>query len=264
MTPALEVVRTLEGLSFHAWPAAVVEPLDGWQLRCNDGVTRRANSVWPNAAQGRLSLAEKLTRVEDFYFGRGLPAYYHLSPAAEPADLDAILAERGYRRTAPTLVQTAGVDVVLARTDRRKHAVAVAERLGDAWMAAYAEAEEMSESEARGRRAILERVAGKAGYASVTDDQGVKAVGLGVCEAGWLGIFSMSTRPAFRRRGAATAVLHELTRWGRGRGATQVYLQVMEDNPAAQAVYERAGFTTAYGYHYRRRAAGKEGRATWE
>jgi ribosomal protein S18 acetylase RimI-like enzyme len=263
MTAALDLVRAVEGLAFRAWPAAVVEPLDGWLLRCNEGVTRRANSVWPNHAHGRLSLAEKLTRVEDYYFGRGLPALYAISPAADPADLDALLAARGYRRTAPTLVQTAGMDVVLAHTDPGPHSLAVAERMQDAWMAAYAEAEEMSEAEARGRRAILERVAGKAGYALVSDGTRVRAVGLGVVEAGWLGIFSMSTQPAFRRRGAATALLHGLAAWGRGRGASQVYLQVMEDNPAAQAVYERAAFTTRYGYHYRTRAPGREGMATW-
>ena len=61
----------------------------------------------------------------------------------------------------------------------------------------------------------------------------------------------MATQPAFRRQGAAGAILHALARWGQAHGATQIYLQVMQDNQPALALYAGAGFETLYRYHYR-------------
>jgi ribosomal protein S18 acetylase RimI-like enzyme len=66
-----------------------------------------------------------------------------------------------------------------------------------------------------------------------------------------VGVFGMATVPAFRRRHAATAVLDALAAWGQERGASRLYLQVMQDNLPALALYERAGFTTLYEYYYR-------------
>jgi predicted GNAT family acetyltransferase len=63
----------------------------------------------------------------------------------------------------------------------------------------------------------------------------------------------MGTRPEARRRGAATAVLHGLARWAAAQGCPHLYLQVETDNDAARTLYARAGFTDAYGYHYRTR-----------
>jgi len=77
------------------------------------------------------------------------------------------------------------------------------------------------------------------------------AVGLGVVEAGWVGIFCMATLPAFRRQGAGAAVLRSLAEWGRQQGAEQVYLQVTEANVEARPLYAKAGFEMLYTYHYR-------------
>jgi ribosomal protein S18 acetylase RimI-like enzyme len=76
------------------------------------------------------------------------------------------------------------------------------------------------------------------------------AAGRGVVDSGWLGIFNMATLPAFRRRGAASAILAALAKWASSLGATNSYLQLEADNAAAPALYEKAGFTTAYEYSY--------------
>ncbi|NJN44821.1 MAG: GNAT family N-acetyltransferase [Anaerolineae bacterium] len=61
----------------------------------------------------------------------------------------------------------------------------------------------------------------------------------------------MSTDIDFRRRGLATAVLQGLAKWGKEVGASNMYLQVMENNPGAKALYKKLGFETLYHYHYR-------------
>jgi GNAT superfamily N-acetyltransferase len=61
----------------------------------------------------------------------------------------------------------------------------------------------------------------------------------------------MGTRRDARRRGAATSILHALARWGHGRDAARMYLQVEAMNDGARQLYTRAGFEMAYRYHYR-------------
>ncbi len=53
----LQLVRHIEGLALRAWPAAEQQSLDGWRLRFNAGVTRRANSVsWPPSPHSDAAL----------------------------------------------------------------------------------------------------------------------------------------------------------------------------------------------------------------
>ena len=65
----------------------------------------------------------------------------------------------------------------------------------------------------------------------------------------------MLTLPEQRRRGFADVLLGEIARFALARGATRLYLQVELENAPARALYARAGFSEAYRYHYRRRAA---------
>jgi ribosomal protein S18 acetylase RimI-like enzyme len=248
----LELIRRIENLAADAWPAAEVEDLDGWRLRANDGVTRRANSVWPNHNRGRQSLEEKLHAVEDFYAARNLPARFQICPAAMPAELDAVLAERGYVEEARTWVQTAELATVLKRTRaRRSDVVRLSDQFKPTWFKTYYETEADGEKAAGARLGIVRRIVAPAGFAEVQHNGTPAALGMGVMEQGWVGIFAMATRPEFRRQGAATAVLHALAEWGHARGATRMYLQVMEENLAAQALYAGIGFETLYAYHYR-------------
>lgn len=246
------LIRYLEEISGNAWPAAVVQVVDGWRLRFNWGVTRRANSVWANQVDNQQTLAEKLALVEDFYARRGYPARYQICPANQPADLDAVLAERGYTSDASTSVQIASVATVLDRTGADSVAVVrVTDAFDETWFATYCRIEQFNDRAAQARRDILQRIAPRIGYALLNIDDQPVAVGSAVVERGWAGFFGMATQPQFRRRGAATAILHALAKWSQSYQAAQMYLQVMENNAPARALYEKAGFESLYSYHYR-------------
>ncbi len=251
----LSTIFTLETLAANAWPAAEVEVCDGWRLRSTQGVTRRANSVWPNRDDGALAIEAKLAHVEAFYVARNRPAIYQICDAMQPAHLDALLDAHGYTLEAPTFVQTAPLATLIERLPSLRHypdfEVEVSEEFDAQWFAFYCQSEEVSGAAAPVRRAILERIAPLHGFVTLYAGGVPAAVGLGVVEAGWLGIFSMATLPAFRRRGAARAILRTLAVWAQLYDATAAYLQVMENNVAAQQLYASAGFTTAYRYHYR-------------
>jgi len=255
----LDHIRLIETLAMNAWPAEEVETLDGWRLRFSQGVTRRANSVWPNQARNHHPVNEKLDAVEVFYAARNLPARYQICPAQTPADLDQILVARSYVEDASTQVQLATVDGVLGDIPQidtpAGWRIDVTGAFDATWFATYREAEQFSVDAAEVRQAILRRIALPAGFALLRINNEPVALGLGVLEAGHLGIFSMATRPDFRRRGAATAILGALVQWAQARDATQVYLQVMDRNQPAQRLYAGLGFKTLYRYHYREASA---------
>jgi GNAT superfamily N-acetyltransferase len=104
-------------------------------------------------------------------------------------------------------------------------------------------------------RGLLDRLGTGARYAIAYVDGEAAGVGLGVVGTllgeGCLGVFSMLTLPAGRRRGAAQAVLAALAARAQAEGLERMYLQVERDNAPALALYGRASFREVYGYHYR-------------
>lgn len=251
----LSPIHQLETLAANAWPATDVHELDGWRLRYSNGVTRRANSVWPNNSDDNLALATKITTVEQFYAERKLPARYQIAPSVQPATLDSALADRGYRAVARTVVQTTPLTTILAKAPPLRQypefAVEVSETFDESWFQAYCTFAEEDANGIATRRAILQRISVTTGFVTLAIQNEPAAVGLGVVEAGWLGIFCMGTSSAFRRRGAARAILRTLTLWAQLYDANQAYLQVMESNTAARPLYASLGFETLYHYHYR-------------
>lgn len=255
----LNEIRLIETLAMRAWPAEESVVLWGWQLRFSQGITRRANSVWPNSLSLPTSdepeIGALLDAVETRYAAHNLPVRYQICPAALPVDLDRRLAGRGYAAVAPTHVQAVDLRSMIDRTARTLsdggRQVRIESGWTEPWFDAYREAEGFGGHEANMRRVILSRIQAPAAYALLLHGSIPLAIGLGVVEEGYLGIFSMATVPAHRRQGAATKILHALGRWGREHGASRAYLQVMVQNKPAQALYARAGFATLYDYHYR-------------
>ena len=250
--PAAETIAKIEALAAVAWSSDTVEDLDGWQLRFSAGVTRRANSVWPREHRGRLSLELKLDLVEQAYRQRSLTPLYQIGPLAQPTELGSRLQQRGYVLSHPTCTQIADIGHIIPHTGFREHFnVTITEDFDELWFTTYCQAEQVSEHEASGRRRILQRCDSLNAYALVFVADRPVATGWGVLSGDFVGLFSVATRPEHRRRGAASAVLHSLARWGQSHGANQIYLQVLEDNAPARGLYTRAGFRTLYYYHYR-------------
>jgi GNAT superfamily N-acetyltransferase len=249
-------VLEIEEAAFRAWPAEEVVDLSGWRLRFTHGVTRRANSVWPNGWYGEATLGERLDAVEAFAASRGIAPSYQVTAVARPSELDAVLAARGYSIDAPTIVETLELSQRTPHAEHRGLEVSVATAANADWLTIAVD---------RARYAgvrnhllgLLERIGDRAGFGLVRSAEGPIAIGLGVAEGPWLGIFGMVTVPEARRRGAATAILRALAAWGAERGASRAYLQVERENEAARALYASAGFVPAYEYHYRTKFAAR-------
>jgi N-acetylglutamate synthase len=230
-----------------AWPAPYTERLGGWRLRYAAGVTKRANSVLPLADPGDLGAA--IRGAESFYAARGLPTLFSIGDGAWPG-LDGALGARGYEVVDPTLVMTADLPAPPAAAPPPEHAGAsIDDAPSREWLDLW--------WSVSGRYADQLDVAGKiltgvpASYVRLAGGQ---AVGRGVAQGEWYGIYCMAVAPTARRRGLGRAVLRTLLAVARHQGARRAYLVVVERNAAARRLYEREGFRVAGRYHYRGRA----------
>jgi GNAT superfamily N-acetyltransferase len=251
----VDSVRFLDELAANATAATTVQLLDGWLLRAAPEYPfRRSNSTLPHGGDD-VGIEARIGMVEDFYRHRELPVRFQMSPAALPDGLDDVLETRGYEIEEPTLVLVAETARVVARTRREdSREVTVGDGIDEYWVAEYASAygdDEMGRSRLRAYAHLLQRLAPTIGTAVLPVDETPGAIGLGVAERGWAGVYAMGTRREARRRGAATAVVHALACWAERRAAPRMYLQVEAANDGARQLYARAGFETAYRYHYR-------------
>ena len=215
--------------------------------------------------------------AEAFYERRGLPAVFHLSPATCPPALDTRLARRGYLMHQPSEVWVADVRDVIDRTRDRPEEPGSCERASPPGISSLPRgAEEIlvhgradrvwldfAYDEPAGRRAIYHGIVGRisnpCAFASIRVNGVPLAIGLGVSEGGWTGVFSMLTAPEQRGRGRARQILDQLATWALERGDRALYLQVLGTNMPARRLYGRCGFTLAHTYHYRHRPAGNFG-----
>ena len=122
------------------------------------------------------------------------------------------------------------------------------------WEAA-AELWQISQEQRSAWRGIVDRIDHPAAFVQRWGTEGPHAAGLAVVVGEWLGLFEIIVRPDLRRNGIGSAVTRSLLTWGQQAGAERAFLQVVEDNKPAIALYEAVGFTAAYKYWYRRAPA---------
>ncbi len=245
-----EMIRELQERAARALPAQHVEDADGWWLRHSPRCAWWTGTVLPHGEVPADELPRRVARAERFYAAHDAVARFQITPGACPDGLDALLAERGYRRESPASLRVAPTACVLDRLPARPLRVAVNDRPTRAWFDVW-HAVQHHGGDPRAEWEMLERVALPGGYAGAMVGDEVVAVGRVVCDTGWAGVFGMATLPAARGQGAARRVLAALARWAAAHGAGHLYLQVERDNAPALRLYERAGFSELCGYHYR-------------
>jgi len=230
-----------------AWPAMQSMTYDGWVLRFADGYTKRANSVYP-LYPSEINLDEKIKFCASFYRTRGLPTVFKMTHASAPADLDPRLDALGYRIDSPTSVQTldlsngkqeipGGVDLTSNDTE--------------IWHEAFARMNNVPPDHRATHENILHAIMPDKCYASISVDGQIVGCGLGVLQAGYIGIFDIVIDPDHRGWGHATRLMGALLAWGKGAGANASYLQVMRNNAPALRLYGKLGFQEQYYYWYR-------------
>jgi ribosomal protein S18 acetylase RimI-like enzyme len=192
------------------------------------------------------NIERRLSDVGEWYRVRGLPTLYRITPLCDPA-VDNVLADRGLVLEAPTLVMSRPLE----RTERVE-GVTESPVATDVWVETELAALGIDRSTVGPWLATLAAVPSPATFVVPIDDREPAGAGFGVVVDTLLGVFEIVVRPEYRRRGHARRIMAALHRFGMREGAQHVFLQVLEGDERAIALYRSLGYEVSHRYWYRR------------
>ncbi|WP_193104059.1 N-acetyltransferase [Brachybacterium sp. FME24] len=240
--------------------------VDGFALLRSRGVTRRANSALAlEAPTADDALNGAIERVEALYAMAGEPSTFRVLDMHGPAQLDTVLAERGYEST--------GHSALLATTlrgarlpDPHPSAEIRTGALDEDWFEAAwllaprdgDQARETMHDILAGTPAVQVLLRAEGDLEGGTGAEPVAVGRAALVEAGreTVAVLNMiAVDPAHRRRGLGRALSQTLLAIAAVQGADRVLLEVEQDNAPALALYRGLGFEHLGEYHYRVRTA---------
>jgi N-acetylglutamate synthase len=236
------LVAELEALVARAWPPLTILDLDGWQLRSAGGLTWRANSAWPRAAGGRLSLSERLRQAEAFYRQGSTDPAVQLGPTTQPPGLERALLDRGYRVSGVVEMRTRRADVLAELEDGADVELVPV----TSWLPAWQRATGASDHHATMAARMLERAVPPAAYAVLAEGSEV-AVARGVVDGGWLGIDLLAGAGGLRTAAAGRSLVAALGRWAERFGVERAHAELTDTSAPLLA---EAGFRRAYALRF--------------
>ncbi|MCI2420164.1 GNAT family N-acetyltransferase [Saccharopolyspora sp. K220] len=239
----VSVELEIERAAVDTWPAETVERVDGWLLRhCGLMKRKRSNSALPPEVVADPAAA--VEQVEGFYAAWDIAPIVQVSPLDRHAELDAFLAERGYRAIAPTDTMFADCARVASAAPTAAFQVRFESGPRPSWLVA-------AEAVGSTPEPSLDRVPQPVRFAIALHRGLPVGVGMFAVSADWCGVYGMATHPDWRRRGIASSILRAGAGWASEAGAARLFLQVEANNPGARRCYETLGFVPSHSYHYR-------------
>ena len=237
-------VESIERATLDAVCPAEVNEFPGWLLPYDPLPVGRAQSAVP-LAHTPLSLPE-LQQIEAHYQQRHRPTVFRLPEGLISADTASALYDMGYTGAHGVLVQVAELAGLLRLAPLDAATLSAAPSAQ--WASVYT-ADGFDPVDGAHRVQLLSR-SRHVVYAHVSEGGQALAAGTGSISQGWLSIHGMRTAPSAQGRGLASRILAGLAAHAAAQGVHRVFLQVEDDNTVAQGLYRKAGFVTAWQYHY--------------
>ena len=247
-TLSQDEIAELERATLDAVAPPAVQEVEGWLLPFDHSTIRRAKSAVP-LRHNDLDAAQ-IDHIESLYAEQGLPAAFRIADVPGLANIQSELSRMGFQAIQPTLVQVGTVQQM--RSMCSAPSAEVSDIPTPQWSAVYL-AKGFDPVDGTHRIQALSR-SRYVVYASLEESGQPIAAGTASISHGWASVHGMRTVPQHRGRGLAAQILAGLANAASARGFERAFLQVEEDNSAALALYRRAGFTTAWRYHYWHRA----------
>lgn len=237
----------LQRIAQRGWPPRESHRLGDWELRWSSS-GGRSDSARVGVDPG-MPLALALDTASEWYRARDATPLLQVPRPALTPELSAL----GWAVSRSVALMTAP-NAVPARPAGDSHGTAESLELvhapvpDDAWLGL------LHDDEPFDAPSMLPVLLGPTHvtFLSARDPGTGRLIGIGRASAaqGWSGITSIVVAPSRRRQGVASRLTEELRRWGASQSVPRSYLQVLETNEAARAMYASAGFFAHHHYDY--------------
>jgi len=224
----------LQLIAQEVWPPRESELLGDWNLRWA-GAGERSDSVRVGGDPG-IDLAAAIDYARAWYHARDSEALLQV-PSPWLGDELAAVGCQPVRR----VVMMTAATTELAKTSAQTRPPGLTIELAQTASAAWAELALTSPIASDDRYTA---------YATATLGGATVGIGRATLAKGWCGITSIATAPNWQRQGIAQAVTAALIEWAATAGVSQCFLQVLEENEPARALYSGMGFATHHHYAY--------------
>lgn len=241
------MIQKFEELSMNAFPAISTVLVNGWILRFSDGYAKRANSInviYPCA----IDVKENIKICEKIYKKNGLDIVFKLTD--KDIEFDELLNSEGYIYVAKTNIMLKSIKEFELENTKGENIV-IDRELKDKWFEAFTTMTKVEKRHIDTLRSMLSKIVPDAYFVSIVEDDKIIAVGLGVAERGYIGIYDVFVEKARRRCGLGTRLVNKLIAEAKISGCENTYLQVIDDNEPAKQLYDKLGYKKQYSYWYR-------------
>ena len=251
----MEEIKKLQEILMNCWPAHYYYFLNGWVMCFTEGVTSRANSVFPlNYTGDTYSLERDIKFVEKAYQACNLPTIFTIPDYFEPKNLDVKLIEHGYQQLG-CITHTMIITVQGLRNEINNDEFSYifhSERVNkiSTFLSKFSKRDLQSQN-------VLDRLANRIIIPQkryIVAEYGNKVVGtlMGILDPhGFLYLAEVLVDPDFRQQKIATSMYFKtINEWGIPNGVKKIWLQVEIENMEAMNLYTKLGFEKAYSYYY--------------
>jgi len=243
------MIKKIEEFSMNAFPALSTVLVNGWVLRFSDGYSKRANSI-NLIYECSIDILKNIQICEDMYKRINLDTVFKLTEKEDNHEIDSILSERGYENVAKTNIMVKEIAKFKINQEEKQDAVIYKELRND-WFEAFVQMNKIGSKNISVLRRMLERIIPDVYYGAIVEDGEIIAVGMGVAEQGYVGMYDIYVHSNKRRKGLGTKIMNNLIYEASKDGCTHSYLQVVDENEKAKNLYNKLGYEKQYSYWYR-------------
>lgn len=244
-----ETKKLVEHVIALAWPSKIEKMYHSWILRVNEGVSKRANSVF---TVGEMPKTEHwLKEIESFYEKHSVKSNFYIAESSPP-ELEHILIAANYEKINDMYLLYHESERVVNEIERMSKLVATYEtEVSDEWIDLFLQLEGHEESKRTEYASIFENIKIPKMFLSLSLNERIVALGTIAVKDHWGYISNVVVDQQFRRQGFGSQVIRELAKWSLNNETEYIFLQVLKSNHAGLKLYEHLGFATLSESHFR-------------
>lgn len=250
-------VRQFQEFLINSWPAKHYYFLNGWILRFTEGVTSRANSVFPVRYTGtQESLDYDIDFVEKAYNAHRLQPIFTIPEFHEPKNLTEKLLDRGYYSFDHTIALGIKIEEIQRIEINDEFEYNILDTRVEEISEFLANFSKRNEKEQKIIQKINQRIIiPKKCYMLTKYNNEIVGTLLAVLvPQGYMYIGDVFVHPDYRRQKVATSMLVKLIdKWAVAKGLKYIWLQVERNNIKALNMYFKFGMKKLYNYFYMKR-----------